>query len=143
MAKSSLWGAAKTETFLSVLQETGNVSAAARMAKVSRASAYERRRVDKDFKQAWAQALEGALDDLEEALRQRALEGTDKPIYYAGKRVGDIKSYNDNLGMFLLRARRKGVFGEVSGDADAKNGLDADSVRDKLLSKLEAVENKS
>ena len=143
MAKASGWSKAQTETFLLVLQRTGNVSAAARAARVTRGSAYEKRQSDDGFDKCWNSALEESLDDLEEELRRRALEGIDKPIFYAGKQVGGIKSYNDALGMFLLRSRRKSVFGDKTHEAeltDAQDELDSESLREKLLQKLEAIE---
>lgn len=140
MAKAPSWSKAQTEIFLSVLQRTGNVSAATRAARVTRSSAYEMRQRDEVFKKCWSSALEESLDDLEAELRRRAIEGTDKPVFYAGKQVGDIKSYSDALGMFLLRSRRKNVFGENNGD-NTPVEIEAVTVRQKLLLKLEAIES--
>ena len=140
MAKAPSWSKAQTEIFLSVLQRTGNVSAATRAARVTRSSAYEMRQRDEIFKKCWSSALEESLDDLEAELRRRAIEGTDKPIFYAGKQIGDIKSYSDALGMFLLRSRRKNVFGEINGD-NTPVEIEFVTVRQKLLLKLEAIES--
>ena len=143
MAKAPPWSREQVNCFLSTLRDTGNVSASARAAKVTRYSAYEKRMHDDEFRQLWVSALESSLDDLEESLRSRALEGIDKPIFYGGEKVGDVKSYNDNLGMFFLKARRKKVFGEASSESEAEQNLDASSVRQRLLTKLEALENKN
>ena len=64
------------------------MSASARAAKISRRLAYERRRQDKEFHGEWDSAMEEALDELEGELRQRALSGTEKPVFYAGKACG-------------------------------------------------------
>lgn len=71
-----------------------------------------------------------------------ALEGTDKPVYYAGKEVGSVKSFNDNLAMFLLKSRRGQIFGE--GDKSQTGGEDfpegsAHDPKEKLLAKLEGM----
>ena len=112
MTRSKRWTRRITSTFIDVLRTTGNVSASARAAKINRRLAYERRRQDEQFRLEWDSAMEEALDELEGALRQRALTGTEKPVFYAGKACGTIRSYNDNLGMFLLKNRRHDVFGE-------------------------------
>ena len=141
MAKAPLWSKAQASCFLSVLMQTGNVSASARAAKVTTSSAYKKRSNDDDFRQAWLAALESSLDDLEESLRKRALEGTDKPIFYGGEKIGNTKSYNDNLGMFLLKARRRSVFGDSNNEGDNSADVDTQTARHKLLNKLEALEN--
>ena len=113
MTRSKRWTRRITSTFIDVLRTTGNVSASARAARINRRLAYERRRQDEDFRLEWDSAMEEALDELEGELRQRALIGTEKPVFYAGKACGTIRSYNDNLGMFLLKNRRHDVFGET------------------------------
>lgn len=139
MAQAFRWTKRAKSTFLDVLRTTGNVSVAARAAGVSRHTVYEHRHRDDDFRRDWDSALEEALDDLEATLLRRALEGTEKPVFYAGKTCGKIKSYNDNLGMFFLKNRRREVFGDsksrpareaVAGQGSAAG--DAPSARDKL-----------
>lgn len=139
--KPPTWSKNATAVFLDVLSTTGNVSAASRAAGVSRMSAYRRRGKDQEFADRWVDAIGHSLDDLEFELRRRAVEGTDKPVYYGGEKVGDVKSYNDNLGMFLLRARRRDVFGEGAKVADdmANPVANSDDVRCRLLAKLDAL----
>ena len=144
MSKPNGWGDKGQALFLNVLASTGNVSAACRAANINRQRAYDTRAKEDAFREAWNGALEDALDELEAELRRRALEGTDKPVYYGGKLVGDVKAYNDNLGMFLLKSRRKDVFGDTpkskSGPEDnGDDGLDAASVRERLLGKLDSM----
>lgn len=138
-------------TFLDVLRTTGNVSASARAAGISRRRAYLRRRQDEDFRGEWESALEEALDELEGELRRRALLGTEKPVYYAGKACGSIRSYNDNLGMFFLKNRRHNVFGEhksrsgrrATGTDFAKHSASAREKLNYLLSDLAEVDHGS
>lgn len=129
------WSRAKRKSFLETLRKTGNVSSAAREAGVEISKAYAKRANDKSFRQGWDTAMEGALDDLEEEVRRRALEGTKKPVYYAGKECGSVVSFNDNLAMFLLKAKRPKIFSEEAEGGDNPN-FSAAKPREKLLKKL-------
>lgn len=114
--------AAGRRLFIKHLRKSGNVTRAAEAAGVSRNQLYLARRDDPDFALAWEEALEGAMDDLEATLLRRALEGTDKPVFFGGKECGTVKSYSDSLGMFLLKGRRRDIFGERSGQKKTQVG---------------------
>lgn len=58
--------------FLAVLAESGNVSKSARAAEVNRQYCYECRDSDPSFAEEWAEALEVAIDKLEERAWRRA-----------------------------------------------------------------------
>lgn len=118
--------------FLDVLRRTGNVSAAARAADMARCTLYHQRDKDSEFARSWSEALDEATDDLEHALRQRAVLGTDKAVYYGGKACGSVRSYSDQAGMFLLRVRRPDVF-------DGVQEGQTQGARDKLAERLEAM----
>jgi len=128
----------KKKIFLKTLRQTGNASAAAREAGVDLQKAYEKRKKDKTFQADWTMAIEGALDDLEEEIRRRALEGTDKPVYYAGKKCGTITSFNDNLAMFLLKAKRPEVFSEEAEKNSPTDPINTHP-REVLLRKLKEM----
>lgn len=81
--------------FLDALEPTANVAGACRAARISRTIAYEWRAQDPAFATAWQNALDNALDDLEQIAFQRAREGSDQ------------------LAMFLLRAHRPEKYREV------------------------------
>lgn len=134
------WTKRKQAIFLDVVRTTGNVSAGARAAGVLRAQVYRQRRKDQAFRAEWDSALQGALDDLEGALRRRAVDGVEKAIYYGGKQCGANVSYSDNLGMFLLRGRRKDIFGDGKSTAPSSAVAEASrtnvSPRERLLAKL-------
>lgn len=127
----SRWTPGERRCFLDRLRETANVSAAARAAGKSRSSAYQLRQQDADFRAAWDEALEEALDMLEAELWRRALEGVARPVFYGGKCCGVIRSYSDQLGMFLLKAHRPERYGaltrsrrEADGEKDGEAGED-------------------
>lgn len=73
--------------FLARLAETGVVAAAARAAGISARHAYYERKRNETFAQAWADALEASVEDLEAHAHERARE-------------------SDSLLMFLLKAHR-------------------------------------
>lgn len=92
--------------FLAELQESANVSEAARAAGINRQYAYEARGADPAFAAGWDAALEVATDALEGEARRRALAGVEEPIYFKGKECGRIRRYSDTLTIFLLKAHR-------------------------------------
>jgi hypothetical protein len=109
------------EKFLSALEETGNVSAAARSAGIHRDTAYALRASDAGFASAWSAALEIAVESLELEARRRALDGCIEPVFYQGGQCGWIRRYSDTLMVFLLKAHRpekyrENVHAEHSGE---------------------------
>lgn len=135
------WSREKKKSFLETLRRTGNVSSAARKAGVEISKAYSKRAQDQSFRKDWDGAIEGALDDLEEEVRRRALEGTKKPVYYAGKECGSVVSFNDNLAIFLLKAKRPQIFSEGVLEDQNFHLLSADP-KEKLLKKLLEMNSK-
>lgn len=83
------------QRFLQTLATTINVTAACRAANISRQTAYTWREADPEFAQAWSDAMDAALDDLEEVTAQRARDGSDL------------------LMMFLLKANRPDKYRET------------------------------
>lgn len=124
--------------FLTCLADTGNVSAAARNAAVSRSGAYALRLADENFAEAWAEAQAQAADALEMEARRRAVEGVEQPVLYAGKPVCDeggdpvtIRHYSDRLLELLLKANRPDPFkpGDEAQDDDGAPLDDDERVR--------------
>ena len=98
--------------FLELLRETASVKASARRVGISRQAAYKARARSEGFREAWEDALEEAIDDLEAEARRRALEGTEIPVFYDGGEVGTRRVYSDTLLIFLLKGRRREIFGD-------------------------------
>ncbi len=101
-------------TFLEILSETSNVTAAALAAGVDKKTAYNHRRDDPDFAEAWEDALDDATDALEAEARRRALRGVEEPVYQGGKKVGTIRKYSDTLLIFLLKGHRPERYRELN-----------------------------
>lgn len=121
--------------FLAALGLTGNVLRACRAAGVGRTTAYELREEAPDFRAAWDEALDEAMDRLEAEAWRRAVKGVRKPVYQQGLHVGDVQEYSDTLLIFLLKGGRPEKYrelkevrhrlrGEVTVDASLKAVLD-------------------
>ena len=76
--------------FLEKLKETANVSLAAELVGVNRIRAYQIKKEDKEFAEAWEEAIEIGIDNLEYEARRRAMHGTSKPVFYKGEVCGHI-----------------------------------------------------
>ena len=105
---------AAQQRFLKAFCQTGNVSLAAKSAKVRRQTHYqwlERDIADgvaeqpDSYTRAYAEAEAVAIDLLEGEAVRRAKDGVLEPVFQGGKRVGSIRRYSDTLLIFLLKGR--------------------------------------
>lgn len=83
-------------TFLEALYTHGVITHAAKQAGISRQMAYLERQHNEWFAKEWDAALERGIDALEDAAKVRAFEGS------------------DTLLIFLLKSRRREIYGDVS-----------------------------
>jgi hypothetical protein len=119
------WNEASRARFLEVLEESANVSAAARAVHLTRRSAYMLRQRDPEFARQWQLALDIALDHLEAVLIDRVHNGVEKGVYVGGKLVGRELVFSDSLAINLLKRHRPAGFAEAtqgqpaSGDPEA------------------------
>lgn len=100
------------EKFLEHLARTGNVTQSAEASGFTRKTAYKHRREDPEFAAAWDDAFEQATDALESEARRRAYDGVKRPVYQGGELVGYVQEYSDQLMLALLKAHRRGTFGD-------------------------------
>ncbi len=114
MARATKATPKRQRAFLAELEATASVTQAARAAGVNRNTVYEWRAKNAAFSRDWDEALEFAADSLETEARRRAVAGTDRPVYHAGKVVGTVQHYSDALLMLLLRAARPEKYRERS-----------------------------
>lgn len=113
----------KKEQFLDHLRINANVSEAAKSIGVSRQAIYNERKEDKEFAEAWEDALGEALDNLESALYSRAINGVTNDVFYEGVPCGTKTEYSDTAAMFLLKNRRPEVFSDkVRQEITGKDG---------------------
>lgn len=98
--------------FLAAFARTGNKTAAAKRARVSRDTVYALIGESEEFARAVDAAREEAYDRLEQEAHRRAFTGTLEPVFYQGEKCGAIRRYSDTLLMFLLKADRPERFAE-------------------------------
>lgn len=107
--------------FIEVFRRTGNVTAAADAAGVTRATPYRWREADPAFAAAWAEAEESATDALEAEARRRAVDGWDEPVFYKGEARGVVRKYSDRMLEILLKGHRP-AFRESRLELTGPNG---------------------
>lgn len=99
--------------FLLELARCGNVTQAARKAKLGREALYLKRRKEPDFKAAWDEAATMGVDALEDEARRRAYEGWKEPVYKNGEKVGTVTKFSDTLLIFLLKGAKPEKYRET------------------------------
>jgi hypothetical protein len=135
------WTSQRRTKFLKELGRSGNISAAARKAGVSRSHAYAMRSTDIDFASEWTDALENAVDSLEAEARRRAVDGVDSPHFHQGNIAGTVKKYSDSLLMFLLKAHRPERYRERAAAAADTPDLD-EALADEVSNARETLETR-
>src|SRR5687767_841383 len=101
------WTPQRQRDFIAALADTGCVEHAARAVSMTPRSAYRLRREPgaETFAAAWDAALQHAARKLVDLAFDRAIHGTDEPVFdKEGRRIGRRMRQNDRLLMFLLRA---------------------------------------
>lgn len=129
--------AARRLKFLNHLSKTANVSRSARLAGVSTSALYQHRATNPGFARQWDDAIGAALDELEQAVIDRAKHGVEKPVFFRGEKVGAVRNYSDALAMFLLKAKRPEVYARLNADTVADSPDDA--AREEILRRLDRL----
>jgi hypothetical protein len=100
----------KRGRFLALLRDGHTVKHAAAAIRLSRQALYVHRADEAGFKADWDAAVEEGTEALEQEARRRAVDGTLKPVYYQGAKVGTVREYSDTLLIFLLKGRKPAVY---------------------------------
>ena len=100
------WTKAKEGAFLGALAECCNVKLAAKTAKVSTSSVYDRRSKHASFRVAWDNALATGYAQLELMLLERALHGVEKVVVARDGTRTLMREYSDRVALALLRMHR-------------------------------------
>lgn len=87
--------------FFDALRKTGIVARACERAGVTSTTVYARRREDADFRAAWDDAMEDAVDMAEEEAWRRGVNGYEEPVVYQGQLTPVFE--RDEHGEILLR----------------------------------------
>lgn len=125
----------KRAAFLEALGKTASVTRACKVVRLGRTAIYDWRNADEDFAKAWDTAVERGTDALEDEAVRRAHEGTLKPVYQGGKKVGTIREYSDTLLIFTLKARRPEKYKD--------RAVVEHDMTDRLAERLEAARKKA
>ena len=127
---------------LRVIAETGSATKAALEAGISRATLYNWITADADFAAAYDDAVEQGTDRLEDEVERRAVQGTKRPVYQAGKLVGHVKEYSDSLILAYLAKRREAWRvnkGKIELTGAGGGPIQVQAVRDRVADKLASM----
>lgn len=110
------YGTKKTKelcaVFLTWLAKGYVPAVAAQKINVARATVFRWKQEDKEFAEAWEEAVEEGTDLLEQEILRRARDGVDRPVFQQGMMVGLVREYSDNLAAMMLQGRRRAVYGK-------------------------------
>ena len=104
--------AVKVNAFFHHLGRTGSVTVAAERAQLRRSSLYQRRQDDEEFAERWARALDLGVERLQDNAMHRAMNGTEKPVWRNGRKVGTVQQFDNRLLQFLLKAHRPDLYSD-------------------------------
>lgn len=101
--------AIRQQAFLDAYEVYGTVLKACEVAKVPRSEHY-RWLKNPRYAERFRAAEEHAVQALETEARRRAMVGNDKPVFYRGQPVAQVREFSDALMIFLLKAKRPDVY---------------------------------
>ena len=127
------WTADKKARFLASLAATANVAASVRACRMSESAVYALRQRSPEFRAEWQAALREGYARLELMMLERAMKGTEKPVFHGGQQVGVVTEYSDRQAMTLLALHRDSVIGD---DGGRPRPSDPAEVRKRILDKL-------
>lgn len=125
------WTPEVQEKFLDGLRNGLTPKQSAERLGMARATAFDHKREDEEFRALWEQAIDEGTDVIEAEAFRRAVEGVDEPVFYQGEPAGSIRRYSDTLLTVILKGRRANVYnterhehtGEGGGPIDVKTEM--------------------
>lgn len=96
----------RKQAYLLALAVIGHRARAAAACNISPHLVYNWRRDDDIFDRQYNEALECAVEMMEDEAFRRGVEGVLKPIYQGGRLVGAQREFSDGLLMFTLKGAR-------------------------------------
>lgn len=97
----------KQKNFLQAFAESGNITQAAKAAKIDRKLHYFWLQEDPEYPEKFKDAQDQAVDVLEAEARRRAVEGVGKAVgWHQGEPGGYERQYSDTMLIFLLKGAR-------------------------------------
>jgi hypothetical protein len=95
----------RCDKFIDGLRNGLSVLAAAKATGISHGQFYRVREKSQEFAKNWDAAYKDGTALLEHEAQRRAVQGTNKPVFYLGKKIATVTEYSDTLLIFLLKAR--------------------------------------
>jgi len=123
--------------FLREFARTGSVSAACRAAGLARRTVYRWRDADLRFRARWENARERAVGRLRDEALERALVGTERPVWCEGRIAGHETVVDTRVLWTLLQALQAETYGPHAAEWRARRERDAE-----LKSRLDAAEKR-
>jgi len=102
---------ANARAFLAAYRLSGDVTAAAEAAKITRGAHYHWLKTSESYRGAFERARIVVADSIEAAAIKRAREGVLEPVFYQGIKCGAVRRYPEGTAMFLLRGLKPEVYG--------------------------------
>jgi hypothetical protein len=99
-------GHLKKPAVLAAFRGCANITRACQIADICRDTFYRWLKEDPEFRAAYEDSREEAIQVLEDEAVRRAYEGVERPVYQGGKKVGVVQEYSDTLLIFLLKGAR-------------------------------------
>ena len=112
--------------FLREFARSCSVSAACRAAGLSRRTVYRWRDADADFRARWDNAREGVVERLRDEVMERALVGTERPVWQDGRIAGHETVVDTRVLWKLLQALQAETYGPRAAELEAKRERDAE-----------------
>lgn len=124
------------DAFLAEYAALGTITHAAKAARIS-PQAHYLWLDDPRYVERWEAAQVAYVERLEREADRRAVEGTEKGVYYQGERVDTERQYSDTLLLALLKARRPEVYKDRTELTGAGGGpVQVQAVRADALARL-------
>lgn len=114
--------AKRQEKFLDYLRRSWTVPTAARQAEIPMRTLYHWKENDETFAEEWDEAYKEGTANLEDVARRRGFEGTLKPVYQQGRRVGTIREYSDAMAALILKKRDPAFKDRVQHEGTGEGG---------------------
>ena len=97
--------------FFRILAASGSVSLAAKRTGLNRSTLYLHRAENPAFARRWADALGLGVARVRDEVFRRAVVGIKRPVFHAGRMVGEVKHYDNRLLWSLLRSHEPETYG--------------------------------
>lgn len=110
------FSASKTRFLKAYKKSSFRITAACEVAGISRPRYYQWRKEDSHFDAECHRIRNKALDDLEDGMITRAIEGWLEPKFYQGLPGGEVRKFDHALGQWFLERHRPDLYRAVKAD---------------------------